>query len=122
MPGGQPRCSPLAIPTAPTLRAVFRLALRRTEGLIGSTLRLLGLELAAPAPTWGATAATSSLSGESNNQLGTGDVLPGPVPCPPRLPQAGVLGGRDDGTHGPGHRRVTAPASHRVALPYAPVH
>ena len=47
-PGGQPRCSPLAIPTAPTLRAVFRLALLRTEGLIGSTLRLLGLELAAP--------------------------------------------------------------------------
>jgi hypothetical protein len=41
--GGQPRYSALAITTALTLRAVFRLALRQTEGLIGSILRLLGL-------------------------------------------------------------------------------
>lgn len=34
--GGQPRYSALAITTALTLRAVFRLALRQTEGLIGS--------------------------------------------------------------------------------------
>ena len=47
-PGGQPWYSPLAILTALTLRAVFRLALRQTEGLIGSILRLLGLELASP--------------------------------------------------------------------------
>ena len=33
--GGQPRSSALAINTALTLRAVFRLALRQTEGLIG---------------------------------------------------------------------------------------
>ena len=33
--GGQPRYSSLAIATALTLRAVFRLALRQTEGLIG---------------------------------------------------------------------------------------
>src|SRR3954469_9303015 len=33
--GGQPRYSSLAITTALTLRAVFRLALRQTEGLIG---------------------------------------------------------------------------------------
>src|SRR3982750_266687 len=46
--GGQPRYSPLAILTALTLRAVFRLGLRRTEGLIGSILRLLGLDLAVP--------------------------------------------------------------------------
>src|ERR687894_3178654 len=46
--GGQPRYSALAITTALTLRAVFRLALRRTEGLIGSVLRLLGLDLAVP--------------------------------------------------------------------------
>jgi hypothetical protein len=46
--GGQPWYSPLAILTALTLRAVFRLALRQTEGLIGSILRLLGLELAVP--------------------------------------------------------------------------
>jgi hypothetical protein len=46
--GGQPHYSPLAIRTALTLRAVFRLALRQTEGLIGSILRLLGLDLAVP--------------------------------------------------------------------------
>ena len=46
--GGQPTYSALAIATALTLRAVFRLALRQTEGLIGSILRLLGLELAVP--------------------------------------------------------------------------
>jgi DDE family transposase len=46
--GGQPWCSPLAILTALTLRAVFRLALRQTEGLISSIVRLLGLDLAVP--------------------------------------------------------------------------
>ena len=46
--GGQPWYSPLAILTARTLRAVFRLALRQTEGLIGSIIRLLGLTLAVP--------------------------------------------------------------------------
>ncbi len=38
----------MAILTALTLRAVFRLALRQTEGLIGSVIRLLGLDLAVP--------------------------------------------------------------------------
>ena len=38
----------LAILTALTLRAVFRLALRQTEGLIGSVIGLLGLDLAVP--------------------------------------------------------------------------
>jgi hypothetical protein len=46
--GGQAWYSPLAILTALTLRAVFRLALRQTEGLIGSIIRLLGLTLAVP--------------------------------------------------------------------------
>jgi hypothetical protein len=46
--GGQPHYSALAIRTALTLRAVFRLALRQTEGLIGSILQLLGLDLAVP--------------------------------------------------------------------------
>src|SRR4051812_41091029 len=46
--GGQPWYSALAILTALTLRAVFRLGLRQTEGLIGSVPRLLGLELAVP--------------------------------------------------------------------------
>ena len=47
-PGGQPCYSPLAILTGLTLRAVFRLALRQTEGLIGSIIGLLGLALAVP--------------------------------------------------------------------------
>jgi hypothetical protein len=47
-PGGQPWYSPLAILTALTLRAVFRLALRQTEGLIGSIIGLLGLALRVP--------------------------------------------------------------------------
>jgi hypothetical protein len=38
----------LAIRTVLTLRAVFRLALRQTEGLIGSILKLLRLDLAVP--------------------------------------------------------------------------
>jgi hypothetical protein len=46
--GGQRWYSPLAILTALTLRAVFRLALRQTEGLIGSIIDLLGLNLAVP--------------------------------------------------------------------------
>src|SRR5215204_1119968 len=46
--GGQPWYSPLAILTALTLKAVFRLALRQTEGLIGSIIGLLGLDLSVP--------------------------------------------------------------------------
>jgi hypothetical protein len=46
--GGQPRQSALATTTALTLRAVFRLALRQTEGLVGSVIALLGLDLAVP--------------------------------------------------------------------------
>jgi hypothetical protein len=46
--GGQPRYSGLAVATALTLRSVFRLALRQTEGLIGSIIALLGLDLAVP--------------------------------------------------------------------------
>jgi hypothetical protein len=46
--GGQAHYSALAIRTALTLRAVFRLARRQTEGLIGSILQLLGLDLAVP--------------------------------------------------------------------------
>ena len=46
--GGQPGYSPLAILTALTLRAVFRLPFRQTEGLIGSVIGLLGLDLAVP--------------------------------------------------------------------------
>src|SRR5919205_241519 len=47
-PGGQPRYSAMAIETALTLRVIFHLAFRQTEGLIGSLLQLLGLELPVP--------------------------------------------------------------------------
>ena len=46
--GGQPWYSALAILTALTLRAVFRLAYRQAEGLIGSVVGLLGLTLRVP--------------------------------------------------------------------------
>jgi hypothetical protein len=45
---GQPFYSSLAILTALTLRAVFRLAYRQAEGLIGSIVSLLGLTLRVP--------------------------------------------------------------------------
>ena len=46
--GGQARYSPLAILTALTLRAVFRLAYRQAEGPLGSIVGLLGLDLPVP--------------------------------------------------------------------------
>jgi transposase len=47
-PGGQARYSDLAIETTLTLRAVFHQPLRQTEGLVGSLLALLGLDLPVP--------------------------------------------------------------------------
>ncbi|MCW2242399.1 transposase [Azospirillum canadense] len=47
-PGGQASSSGLAITTALKLRAVFRLALRQTEGLLASIFPLLGLDLPVP--------------------------------------------------------------------------
>src|SRR3954467_12054536 len=49
--GGQPAYSDLAILTALTFKAVFRLAYRQTEGVIGSVIGLLGGGLAVPGPT-----------------------------------------------------------------------
>ncbi len=46
--GGQLRYSNLAILTALTLRVLFRLPLRQTEGFLESLLRLMGLDLKAP--------------------------------------------------------------------------
>ena len=46
--GARPDSSARAIRTALTLRAVFRLALRQTEGRIASIVTLLGLDLAVP--------------------------------------------------------------------------
>jgi hypothetical protein len=47
-PGPQPHYSALAITTALTMGMVFHLAQRQTEGLIGSVIGLLGLDLAVP--------------------------------------------------------------------------
>jgi Transposase DDE domain len=47
-PGGQGHYSDLAIETALTLRAVFRLAPRQTEGLIRSVMRVLEITLPVP--------------------------------------------------------------------------
>ena len=47
-PGGQRHYSDLAIETALTLRAVFRLALRQSEGLIASIMGLLEIDLPIP--------------------------------------------------------------------------
>ena len=46
--GGQSSYSDLAIARALTMRALFNLALRQTEGLIASILQLFGLDLAVP--------------------------------------------------------------------------
>lgn len=47
-PGGQRRYSDVAIVTALTLRLVFHLALRQTEGFVASLIRLMGLDLETP--------------------------------------------------------------------------
>jgi Transposase DDE domain len=47
-PGGQCHYSDLAIETALTLRTVFRLALRQSEGLIGSIMKMLEIDLPVP--------------------------------------------------------------------------
>jgi hypothetical protein len=46
--GGQPLFSNMAIQTGLILRTVFGLALRQTEGLLGSIIRLLGVDLTVP--------------------------------------------------------------------------
>jgi hypothetical protein len=47
-PGGQARYSDLAIETSLILRTVFHQPLRQTEGLVGSLLELMGLDLSVP--------------------------------------------------------------------------
>ena len=46
--GGQRQYSDLAIETALTLRLIFHLPLRQTEGVLTSIFRMLGLDLSAP--------------------------------------------------------------------------
>jgi len=71
--GGQPFYSPLAILTALTLRAVFRLAYRQAEGLIGSMISLLGLTLRVPDhTTLSRRSATLAVARPQPNNVGAG--------------------------------------------------
>jgi transposase len=73
-PGGQPWYSPLAILTALTVRAVFRLAYRQAEGLIGSIIGLLGLTLRVPDhTTLSRRSATLAVPRPQPNHVGAGD-------------------------------------------------
>ena len=49
-PGGQARYSDLAAETALIVRTVFHQPPRHTEGLVGSLLELMGLDLPVPEP------------------------------------------------------------------------
>jgi len=72
--GGQPCYSPLAILTALTLRAVFRLAYRQAEGLIGSIISLLGLTLRVPDhTTLSRRSTTLAVPRLQPNNIGAGD-------------------------------------------------
>src|SRR3712207_4132036 len=78
--GGQPWYSELAILTALTLRAVFRLGLRQTEGLIGSLMRLLGLDLPVPNhPTLSRRASTLEVPRRRSGGSPDGDSRAEPV-------------------------------------------
>ncbi|MBU3917346.1 transposase, partial [bacterium] len=46
--GGQPVYSDIAIETGLTLRSLYKLGLRQTEGFLESVITLMGLELSIP--------------------------------------------------------------------------
>jgi len=80
--GGQPWYSPLAILTALTLRAVFRLALRQTEGLIGCVIHLLGLDLPVPDhTTLSRRATTLGVPGQGRASTPMLGAMPSPCIC-----------------------------------------
>src|SRR4051794_41110647 len=114
--GGQPEYSDLAILTALTFKAVFRLAYRQTEGLIGSVIGLLGLDLAVP---------------DHTTLCRRAETLEGPRPKP-RGAGAGDGAGGDAGgqsrAHAPAGRQHGAEALRRGRVaggearhPHAPV-
>jgi hypothetical protein len=72
-PRGQRQYSDLAIETALTLRAVFRLALRQSEGLIGSIMRMLNIDLPVPDHTTLSRRA-SGLPVHGHGRIGTGEL------------------------------------------------
>ena len=72
--GGQAWYSPIAILTALTLRAVFHLAYRQAEGLIGSIISLLGLTLRVPDhTTLSRRSATLAVPPPQPNNVDAGD-------------------------------------------------
>ena len=71
--GGQPSYSDLAIATALTLRAVFRLALLQTEGLIGSILSRVG---ASGKPGTVQAAIGGSVAGSASIDGGVSSAIP----------------------------------------------
>ena len=97
--GGQPWYSPLAILTALTLRAVFRLALRQTEGLIGSIMGLLGLDLP--------VADHTTLSRRAATVRSTSAILPVHAAASSELRRAGEAG-REPRRFWPGRRSEPA--------------
>jgi len=72
-PGGQQQYSDLAIQTALTLRSLFHLGLRQTEGFVGSLIRLMGLDLSVPDHT------TLSRRGRTIDVLSRGRKNDGPI-------------------------------------------
>jgi hypothetical protein len=88
------RYSALAITTALTLRSVFRLALRQTEGLIASILQLLGLDLAAP---------------DHSTMSRRGETLPVSRPPPGSEPVHLLVDSTGLAEHGTDHRRRADP-------------
>ena len=72
-PGSQRHYSDLAIETALTLRAVFRLALRQSEGLIGSIMCLLDIDLPVPDHTTLSRRA-SALPVDGHGRIGTDEL------------------------------------------------
>ncbi len=90
-PGGQLSYSDLAIMTGLMLRAVFRLALRQTEGLLASVLHLPGLDLPVPDhSTLARRARTVTLPEAPRSTGGSNHLLvdsTGPTPCSATRPR-----------------------------------
>ena len=71
----------MAILTALTLRAVFRLAYRQAEGLIGSIISLLGLTLRVPDHTTLSRRSATLAVPRPRPQHAVTATLPGPCTC-----------------------------------------
>ena len=99
--GGQPWRPSLAILTGLTLRAALRLALRRTQGLVGSIIRLpgrlLGLALAV------AASVVPFTGDDAHDREGASTAVAERRPAAAAVvpPRSTAVPGRRAGTHGP---------------------